>query len=246
MNELERELRAVAADVDWPATPDLVGGLTSFEPRRRSPARRRMLALAAAALAVALAAVLAFSSGARSAFLELFGIGGASVTRVETLPEAEAGLALELGELVPFAEAQAAVPFTIRVPPTKGVPRARFVRDARVYLDRSVGSGAVSFTWPCCEPRLVLTQFRGDGLAWVEKWATRGTEVEPVSVDGDPGIWIEGAPHVMVFRDDRGDIQERPRLVDANVLLWERDGVTYRLEGDVPLGQALSIARGLR
>ena len=245
MNGLERELRALAADVEWPATPDFAARPETREAARRSFAWRRTLALAAVALAVAVGAVLALSPGARSAFLELFGIGGATVARVDVLPDAERSLGLELGERVPFADAQRAVPFRILVPPTKGVPRAEFVRDARVFLDRSIGSGAVSFTWPCCEPRLVLTQFRGEGVAWVEKWAAAGTEVESVSVDGNPGIWVEGAPHVAVFRDDAGEIQEQPRLVDANVLLWERDGVTYRLEGDVPLARALAIARGL-
>jgi hypothetical protein len=48
----------------------------------------------------------------------------------------------------------------------------------------------------------------------------------------------------VIFEDARGRTLFGRRLA-GNVLLWERDGVTYRLEGDVPLRRALAIAESL-
>ena len=35
------------------------------------------------------------------------------------------------------------------------------------------------------------------------------------------------------------------RLVEGNVLLWEQDGVTYRLETELPLDEAIKVAESL-
>jgi hypothetical protein len=43
-------------------------------------------------------------------------------------------------------------------------------------------------------------------------------------VDGAPGVWISGAPHVVLG-------PELPPRLAGNVLVWVRGAVTYRLEG---------------
>ena len=78
----------------------------------------------------------------------------------------------------------------------------------------------------------------------MQKLATERTQVRPVSVDGLAGYWVVGSPHAVIFRDRRGRMIFSRRLA-ANVLLWERDGVTYRLEGDITLRRALGIASTL-
>ena len=65
----------------------------------------RPLALAFAVLLAVLAGVLAFSPGARSAFLEIFHIRGATVERVENLPDVRAQR-LDYGERVTREEAE--------------------------------------------------------------------------------------------------------------------------------------------
>jgi hypothetical protein len=83
---------------------------------------------------------------------------------------------------------------------------------------------------------LLLSEF---GSAYLIKKFASGT-VEWVEVaPGVQGLWIAGAPHVVFFPDTS------PRLA-GNVLVWERGGVTFRLEGpglDQP--GALRVAREL-
>jgi hypothetical protein len=70
------------------------------------------------------------------------------------------------------------------------------------------------------------------------KKLTATSAVEQVEVaPGVSGLWISGAPHAVFFPG------ASPRLA-GNVLVWARDGVTYRLEGrglDQP--RALRVAR---
>lgn len=236
MSELETRLHALAAEVAFPPTPALVAAvearLESQGAPRRTLVGRRQLAIALAVLVAAFAAVLAASPGARSAFLELFGIKGATVFRVERAPEIDRYLPLVRGEAVSLAEARRQVDFELLVPETDdGRPIER------VFLDRIVG--AVSFVY-CC-PSLILTQFRGEALPYVQKFAGPGTHVEEVTVDGGRGIWLEGA-HAVVFRDASGIVREDELRLAGNVLLWERGNVTLRLEGDLSRHEALDLA----
>jgi hypothetical protein len=136
---------------------------------------------------------------------------------------------------VTLAEAQAAVSFPVRVPQGE--------RPERVLLDESIGRGAVSLVW-CC-PRIVLTELRGDALAFVEKQVGPDTTVEPLVVDGRRGVWVAGPAHAVIFRDELGRIVAEPRLA-RNVLLWEDGAVTLRLEGNITRARALAIARRIR
>ena len=236
MPELETRLHALAAEVAFPPTPALVAAVEARLESQGGPrgrlVGRRQLAIALAVLVAAFAAVLAASPGARSAFLELFGIEGATVFRVERAPEIDRYLPLVHGEAVSLAEARRQVDFELLVPETgDGRPIER------VFLDRIVG--AVSFVY-CC-PSLILTQFRGEALPYVQKFAGPDTRVEEVTVDGARGIWLEGA-HAVVFRDASGIVREDELRLAGNVLLWERSNVTLRLEGDLSRDEALDLA----
>jgi hypothetical protein len=234
--ELETSLHALAADVAFPPTPPLADAVVArLAPRRRRLGRRRV-ALAFAIALAAFAAVLAASPGARSAFLELFGIEGATVYRVERTPDVNKYAPLVRGEAVTLAEARRSVDFDLRLPPTEaGRPIER------VFLDRIVGAVTVAY---CC-PELLLTQFRGETLPYVQKVAGPGVEIEQLEVDGSPAIWLEGA-HGVVFSDAQGIVRDEELRLAGNVLLWERDGVTYRLEGDVDRDDAVRLAEALR
>ena len=122
MTELELRLTSLRGEIDWPETPSFE---LAFE---RVPARRpllRPLAIGLAVLLAALGAVLALSPGARSAFLELFRLKGATVELVETLPPADVQ-APDFGERVSRSEAEQRVGFELL---DLGEPDAVFVRD---------------------------------------------------------------------------------------------------------------------
>src|SRR5687767_7949912 len=160
MNELERRLQALGGELVYPPTPTFDLGFD------RRPARRlRPLALGLAVLLAVLAGVLAFSPGARSAFLEIFHLKGASVELVDTLPQVEVQ-PIDFGERVSREEAERRVGFKLV---DVGEPDAVFVRGARI---------ASLVYGPVDEPRLVLSELRG--AVWegfVKKVGGRGTRI---------------------------------------------------------------------
>jgi hypothetical protein len=70
--------------------------------------------------------------------------------------------------------------------------------------------------------------------------------MQMVAVGGAGGYWIEGAPHVLILRDYAGDDRRHPSRLAGNTLLWERDGVTYRLESALSRDEAIRIAESMR
>src|SRR5919199_2471485 len=91
MPELERDLREMGRLLAFPPEPDLVPTVRTRlgEAQRARPfaPRRRVLVLALAALVVAIAAAFAVPP-ARTAILRFFHIGGETIERVATLPNA--------------------------------------------------------------------------------------------------------------------------------------------------------------
>jgi hypothetical protein len=223
MAELERLLAAAAAEVDWPPVS---------EPALPAPARRsrhRALVLALAALLVALAVAMAVP-GARSAILHALHLEGVSIVRVDVLPPAqERPLGVGLGEPVSAGQARQALSAPFALPPLRSQPQ--------LYLDQ----GAVSALLDAGGP-ILLSEMRvgAGGSIILKKIVGASTGISAVRVVDSKGIWISGEEHVYVSPG------APPRLA-GNVLLWERDGILYRLEGPaLELKQALQVAGQLR
>ena len=73
-------------------------------------------------------------------------------------------------------------------------------------------------------------------------WAV--TKMDPVivnqtQVNGHDALWAEG-PYPLRLTNDSLDIR---RLVDGHVLIWEQDGLTYRLESDLTMEEAIKVAQ---
>lgn len=228
MSDLERSLRELGAEVAWPATPQL-----ELEPARRGARlpSLRPLALGLAILLAALAGVLALSPGARSAFLEIFRLEGATVERVESLPDVPVQR-IEFGERVSREEAERRVGFDLV---DIGEPDAVFVLGDRmaslVYGDPD-------------RPRLVLSQLRGAVYeGFLKKAGGRGTRIERVTVVGEPGLFVSGDEHFVMFLDEHGNVADERTYLAGDVLLWNRGGLLLRLEGDLTRERALELAR---
>ena len=69
--------------------------------------------------------------------------------------------------------------------------------------------------------------------------------VRPVDLGDDDGYWIEGSPHQLMFEIGDGQIQEDTLRLATNTLLWERDGLIYRIEADISLETAVRIANSV-
>ena len=226
MPDLERELRALAVAVDLPAERDLVPAVHAR--LRRSPRRyvdwKRLAGVAALVLVVAMAATMAVPD-ARTAVLRFLGIKGATVIRVEELPPA-AAKPPEFGESVGIAEAGRVVGFRPLLIDGRSPDDVRINRFSPFFIVLHYGEPGL---------RLRLLEFVGGAI---EKYATVEQRVERVRVDGEPGIWVEGR-HVV------SEPLGLPRL-SGNVILWEQQGLTLRLEGRFTKEQALELARSVR
>ena len=65
-------------------------------------------------------------------------------------------------------------------------------------------------------------------------------------VNGEPGFWIAGDFHEVLYLDANGEsIADSVRLA-GNVLLWEQGDLTLRLESALTKSEALRIARSIR
>ena len=229
MPELERDLREVGRRLAFPPEPDLVPAVRARLGEAPRPfARRRMLVLAVAALVVAVAAAFAVPP-ARTAILRFFHIGGETIERVETLPNAPrrspiAGLAGPMS----LEQATERAGFRPILPPRHGA----------IYADDGVLATYVG-------RRTVLTEARSD-LGMSKKVASPETRLEPVRVNDHDGLWIEGAPHVVMYFDSKGRGQEKHVRIAGNVLVWAHGSVTLRIEGPLSQAQALGLAASIR
>jgi hypothetical protein len=166
------------------------------------PRRRRRTV---AALAVVAAAAAAFAvPQSRSAILDFFHLGGVTVVRVETLPPAqERPLSAGLGAILDDAGA-------VKILGTAFVPRQHGTLHERDGFVSTVLRGPVLLSE--FGSAYLIKKFAAGAVEWVE--------VAP----GVQGLWIAGASHVVLFPGTSA------RLAGA-VLVWERGGVTFRLEG---------------
>jgi hypothetical protein len=227
MIELKRELRGLAAAIDFPETPDIASNLRRHLPERRRAAWPWRIALA---VAIAVIAVGAVGAGfavpqARTAILRLFGIGAVQIEFVDRLPEVRPAAPLRLGTAIDPADA----PFPLLRSELLGDPDGIYRRGDFVTLLYGTPERV----------RLLVTEIAGSDFTpdVVKKLAAPGTHVEFVPIRGSvgSGVWIEGRPHVVLFPGGP------PRLA-ANTLIWTNSQLTLRLEGAASLMQAVAIA----
>jgi hypothetical protein len=51
---------------------------------------------------------------------------------------------------------------------------------------------------------------------------------------------------VVIYDDRDGILREASARLAASTLIWESDGITYRVEGDLTEAEAVAIAESLR
>ena len=235
------------------------GGEVSGEGLGMGPPRRPLW-LAVALLLIAILGALMVFPEARSAIADRLGLRGVLIQWVDETPTPEPsqiGAQLMLGRPVTLDEAQAAVDFSLLVPTAAG-----FDAPDEIYLLDEGAGDMVSFVYPA-GPGLpasdttgvgaLLTQFQGEANRnLIEKGLADGdgdfeTRLEAVTVGGEPGFWISGAPHGFFFVcSGAGECREERYRLAGDVLLWERDGLTVRLESALSLEDALTIAESVR
>jgi hypothetical protein len=240
VSEIEQALIALGRELDLPAPRDLAPlVLERLRPQPRRRRRRSWAVAVAVGVLAALAATFAIPQ-ARSAFLRVLHLGSERIQLVDELPPVTPAVDLEsaLGLRVSLADARKmARPALLELddPPD------------RVYVD---ASGTVwSLYGTPDRVRLLVAQSSEltlDRPVAVEKLVGPGTHVEDVSVDGSPGLFLTGAPHVVILVDRLGNPMAETARLARDVLVWSTGRVTYRLEGDFNRAEAVKIARSLR
>ena len=227
MTELERALVALGSELEFPPTPDSWGAVRERLHRRRW---LRPVVFAVALGAVALGVAMAVPP-ARSAILRFFHLGAATVERVETLPPAQQRpLIAGLGPALVREDAEMYAHVRIRLP--------KSANPQRFYAQPGLIATLIRFQG---KP-VLLAELRGDQMSLFKKFTASETRVEPVDL-GEFGLWIQGGPHVLMWQFDYGEIRRVETRLAGNVLLWLKDGTTYRLEADLEKGQLLELAR---
>jgi len=254
---LEAQLRRAAQNFAYPPTPQLVHAPSLRldrlyrQPRRVSTLRRLAVSFTLALLAL-LSGMLS-TPQARAALAEFLQIGAVRIFQqmppptalpvfasppagAHPTPDNLAGLGDLLGE-TDLATARQRVHFHIRLPaypPDLGAPE-------RVFLQDMNGSLLI-LVWPnATQPqraRLSLHIIAPGSFALSK---TQPQVVQETQVNGRPAVWAEG-PYLLVVKNAEIAVQ---RLLDGHVLIWEQDGLTYRLETGLPIDEALRIAESL-
>lgn len=255
MTELERSLRLLGDGLAFPEAPDVSEAvqrrLADTRPQRRRPSRRALV-LAFAVLAVAVGAVMAVPP-ARTAVLEFFGLRGATVQRVESLPTVPtpdpAPSALLLGDPLPVAEGPPWVKSpNVLVPSALGRPDGAYAAEEpyglRLTLVYGPGDGVPRSQYTGVG--ILVTEFDGAiDTRYLDKMVDVGTSVERLTVDGNRALWLEGGPHFVVFRTDSGEMGEDMGRLAGNTLLVEHGTKLVRIEGEIDRERAIEIAESL-
>ena len=268
--ELDRVLIELRHRLGYPPTPDLAGAVRDrlarpAAPKQHPPKRLPFLFLghraAVVLLALTLLAIgtLAMLPSARTAVADRLGLRGVAIRFLDGAPTPASppvGGGLLLGRRVDLDAAQDGVPFPIHVPtldalgPPDEVYRSGVPSDGMISFvyraDRDLPAGLETGVGA------LLTQFRAaTDRVLVEKGffvkgVPTGARLETVTINGGPGYWIEGDAHSFLYRDPSGNVEVEEYRLAANVLLWEQDGLTFRLESALPKERAVAIAESVR
>jgi len=251
--DVERDLAWLATDAIFPPTPAFTMPRTAVSARNRGPFPVRTswwkAGLAAAGLLVATTVAVPDTREAVADWLGFPGIRIEIGDRAGDPPPTvtSIGGSLLLGEPATLDRAGERVSFEIVAP--------IMLADVspEVYLNRFQGTSAVSLLYPASDDLpvigdtgvgMLLMQIDASGNTsmLIGKRASAESPPRPVTIDGAKGLWIQGG----VLMADAGDPFWTYARRSGNVLVWEAGGVTYRMESNLPLNDALAIAESLQ
>jgi len=250
---VETELRALSHELDAALEPlDLsraVTGRLEESTARRRPRerarRRRLVAALAATLAVTATLAIPPARAAVTNFLEI------GAVRVHEGPppggRATAG-PLRLGELTTLDAARARMPAV--------VPTARgFGSPDEVWFDATAG-GVTSLVYrarpgvPAAKNidgvGLLIQEFTGDGSGFLHKYLTNGSRAQQVAVGPYDRVFITGGDHFLAYDTSTGEGATADGRLVGNALIFQREGLTMRIEGDLPVPRMVAVGASLR
>jgi hypothetical protein len=230
MDEFEKQVQRVARQMRYPAAP-----VIRWQSRQSRPARVRWTrALAALVLLVAVVMI----SPLRASVLEWLRIGiiGFYVEDNVT-PTPSMRSLIDLFGQTTLEEAQQNTGFTLKLPAGFGPPD---------FVYRQSGDGpAVILVWLAKNdrPAITLYEFLSDTEGLI--YGKMLSQVASTEVNDLPAAWVD-IPHRLVYESNGVVRQQASFLIRGNVLIWADENITYRLESNLTMEQAIAIAESLR
>ncbi|HLO30777.1 MAG TPA: hypothetical protein VK249_16645 [Anaerolineales bacterium] len=271
----EKQLLSLSKGLNYPSTPDIAGsvmrhlrvertlsvGEVGGEARAAQPRSiSRKLAWSLTVIIILFSSLMLIPP-ARAAILEFIQIGVVRIFRTEPtpLPPPTAEFPSTLLPLTPtpaatsaaliplleniagettLKEAQKAADYPLLLPsypPDLGQPDRVFVQD--------VDGTMTVLVWldPQKTDRVLMSLHFLPSGSWAVK-KVEPTLIQETTVRGQRAIWTIG-PYPLLLSN--GDV-DFTRLINGHVLIWAEGRVTYRLETDLPLEEALKIAESLQ
>jgi uncharacterized protein DUF4367 len=267
--DFETQLRSIASGMDYPPTPDIAGAMAA---RLRAPRPRlinRSFARSLVIVLVLLASLLLIPP-VRAAVLDFIQIGIVRIFRSEpasaplptqipftivpvtgtaaatqtaltpltATPSSLISMLEQMAGETTLTGAQQMTTYPILLPAYPagiGEPDRVFVQDAEGFMTILV------WTDPQHPEKMKMSlHFIPEGSWAVDKFSP--VAVEETSVNGQPAVWAVG-PYPVRLRNGELEFQ---RMVNGHVLIWEDGGVTYRLETDMSMDEAVKTAESLQ
>lgn len=262
--ELEARLRDLAPRIAFPLTPALSRSVTEAirtpshrMDNRHSTVRSRLVFASVAALLLIVIAVAAIPAS-RHAVARWIDIPGIHISWLGDDPPAsiEREIRLGLGSQVDLEEATSGAGFTLSLPADD-----RASEPDEIFYNPFPASGpgfppgVVSFAYlanddlpavPETDVGLLITEFRGNpSSVWANKSLMVNDKPRTVRVNGEDALWLPNTHLISIQPESAGDLQTPTTRSTGSVLIWNHDGITYRIEGNLPYEAMLAIAESM-
>jgi hypothetical protein len=259
----EEHLEEVARRFRYPSTPDVAGGVMKRLESGSRPRVQLRSAWVVTVLLVLVMAVLFAVPSVRAEIIRFFQVGVVRIfpsTPTQTIgpsmPQSPITATPDTFTPVPggneplytittsglagettFEKAQANLPFPVLLPaypPDLGMPDRVFLQENGLMVilvwNKPDNPDKIRFSLHEIAPESVI----------IGKFEPH--VIQETQVNESYAVWARG-PYLVQLSNDTYNWR---RLVEGNTLIWERGGITYRLESDLTLEETIRIAESLR
>lgn len=247
MKEFEQKISFLSKGLDYPSTPDISSDvMKKIRPAVSNRFISRRLTWSLTFILILLVSLFAIPP-VRAAILEFIQVGIVRIFPQQVEPTQEPiSTITPAPSMIPLLdsvfgkttldEAKQQVDYQILLPQNFGEPDYVFVQDAEGYMTILVWMNPI-------QPQSVelSLHFIPEGSWAITKMGP--TIIELTTVNGEQAIWAVGPYPLRVYNLDE---IEFTRLIEGQVLIWTEGNITYRLETNLSMEEAIEIAESLK
>jgi hypothetical protein len=247
-NPLELDLRAYGHELrrslsDHDLAAPVIAVLRSGAREERASRRRRY----GTRVAILAALILLVAASAAYAAYRVVFAAGPVVIHSAPPPELAVGRRLELGAPVRPTDPRVRIPVV--------TPHVPWLRGSPQWWYDNLATDQVSLTFPpqrglpeiaTSGVGLLIQEFDGEGVETVRKYLTTSTNAERVRIGSSTGVILTGGEHMLFYLDRNGRYVTSPGRLVGNALIYQRRGLTIRIEGELSRERMREVAASLR